>query len=78
MHAQIAVMFGGSGSVSEQHAKALLEIFQQRFAALCAVVHGIVVGSGTTMCTEITGAVKGLLRSCEAFLDDLNREVSIQ
>ncbi|BDA46335.1 hypothetical protein COCOBI_08-4270 [Coccomyxa sp. Obi] len=68
---KMAVMFGGSSRPSEQEAAAIMDSFQQHFAALCAAVHNVLAGAGPTMHSAVTGAVNGLLRSCEAFLEDL-------
>ena len=71
----MAVLFSGPGQPGEMEATALLHTFQQRFAALCAVVHSVVAGGGPTLHSAVIGAVTGLLSSCEAFLDDLRSEV---
>ncbi|CAL8462472.1 g2005 [Coccomyxa elongata] len=68
---KMAVLFGGASRPSEQEAAAIMDSFQQNFAALCAAVHNILAGAGPTMHSAVTGAVSGMLRSCETFLEDL-------
>lgn len=72
----MAVVFGGSSRPSEQEAAAIMDSFQQHFAALCASVHNILAGAGPSMHSAVTGAVSGLLRSCETFLGDLMSQVA--
>lgn len=73
--AQMAVLFSGQGQPIDTDAAAILRTFQQRFAAVCAVLHSVVGGAGPTMQSAVNGAVNGLLCSCQAFLDDLKTEV---
>ncbi len=72
----MAVLFGGASRPSEQEATAIMDSFQQHVAALCAAVHNILAGAGPTMHLAVTGAVSGMLRSCETFLEDLMSQVA--
>lgn len=73
----MAVLFSGSGQPSDTEATAILQTFQQRFAALCAVMHSVVAGAGPTMQSAVNGAISGLLSSCQAFLNDLKNAVQL-
>ncbi len=54
----------------------MLEAAQQRFAAVCALLHGRVAGeAGPSLRSATAAAGKGLLQACQAFLDSLNTSV---
>ena len=72
----MAVLLGGSSKTSLSEARSVLEAAQQRFAAICALLHGRVAGeAGPSLRSATAAAGKGLLQACQAFLDNLNTSV---
>ena len=69
-------MLGGNSKPSQEEAHSVLEAAQQRFAAICAILHGRVgVGAGPSLCSATAAAGKGVLQACQAFMDSLHAQV---
>lgn len=73
---QVAVFFGNSSRPSQAEAASMLDVAQQRFATICALLYGRVAsGAGPSLRSATAAAGKGLLQACQAFLDSLNTPV---
>ena len=66
------MIFGNSSQPSQAEARSVLESMQQRFAAVCALLHGRVEqAAGPSLRSATATASRGLLQACQAFLDSL-------
>lgn len=73
---QVAIVLGGNSKPSQEEAHSVLEAAQQRFAAICALLHGrVAAGAGPSLRSATAAAGKGLLQACQAFLDSLHAQV---
>ena len=73
---QVAVIFSNSGQPSHAEVCSVLESMQQRFAAVCALLHGRVEhAAGPSLRSVTAAASRGLLQACQAFLDSLSTPV---
>ena len=70
------MLLGGGNKPSHSEACSVLEAAKQRFAAVCALLHGRVdSGAGPSLRAATAAAGRGLLQACQALLGSLSRPV---